>query len=522
MIRVREVKISFENNNDAFIKNKLNKLLKTDVISYEIVKKSIDARKELLFVYTFDVEVKNEREILKRNEKNIIEKPNEDYLFEITGKEKLKNRPVIVGAGPAGLFLAYILSENNYRPIVIERGEKIENRINTVEKFWKDNILNENSNVQFGEGGAGTFSDGKLNTLVRDKSNRNKKVFDIFVDCGAPKEIMYENKPHIGTDILRNVVINIRNKILEMGGEFRYNSKMTDIVIDDNKVKKIIINNNEELECDNLFLALGHSARDTFYLLNDKGLEMKAKPFAVGLRIMHRQEDINKCLYGKHYKDMPPASYKLTYNTKDGRGVYSFCMCPGGYVVNASSEKERLVVNGMSNYKRDSKIANSALVVSVTSKDFGENIFSGLEFQRELESKAYRLGNGNIPLQRYIDFANNKDTSNIKFEPAIKGNYCFSNLNKLLPDYIVNSIKEAMPSFKKQIDCYDDDDSLLMGIESRTSSPITIIRDDNGMSNIKGIYPVGEGAGYSGGITTSAMDGLKQAENFAKKYLPFN
>ena len=522
MIRVREVKISFENNNDAFIKNKLNKLLKTDVISYEIVKKSIDARKELLFVYTFDVEVKNEREILKRNEKNIIEKPSEDYLFEITGKEKLKNRPVIVGAGPAGLFLAYILSENNYRPIVIERGEKIENRINTVEKFWKDNILNENSNVQFGEGGAGTFSDGKLNTLVRDKFNRNKKVFDIFVDCGAPKEIMYENKPHIGTDILRNVVINIRNKILEMGGEFRYNSKMTDIVIDDNKVKKIIINNNEELECDNLFLALGHSARDTFYLLNDKGLEMKAKPFAVGLRIMHRQEDINKCLYGKHYKDMPPASYKLTYNTKDGRGVYSFCMCPGGYVVNASSEKERLVINGMSNYKRDSKIANSALVVSVTSKDFGENIFSGLEFQRELESKAYRLGNGNIPLQRYIDFVNNKDTSNIKFEPAIKGNYCFSNLNKLLPDYIVNSIREAMPSFKKQIDCYDDDDSLLMGIESRTSSPITIIRDDNGMSNIEGIYPVGEGAGYSGGITTSAMDGLKQAENFAKKYLPFN
>ena len=237
---------------------------------------------------------------------------------------------------------------------------------------------------------------------------------------------------------------------------------------------------------------------------------------------MHKQEDINKCLYGKHYKDMPPASYKLTYNTKDGRGVYSFCMCPGGYVVNASSEKERLVINGMSNYKRDSKIANSALVVSVTPKDFGEDLFSGLEFQRDLESRAYKLGNGNIPLQRYIDFINNKETTNIKYEPEIKGNYSFSNLNKLLPNYIVDSIKEAMPSFKKQIDCYDDDDSLLLGVESRTSSPITILRDDYGMSNIEGIYPVGEGAGYSGGITTSVMDGLKQAENFAKKYLPFN
>ena len=522
MIRVREVKIAIENNNDTFIKNKLKKIIKTEIISYEIVKKSIDARKDILYVYTFDVEVKNEKEILNRNEKNIIEKPNEEYIFEITGKEKLNNRPVIVGAGPAGLFLAYILSENNYRPIVIERGEKIEDRLNTVEKFWKDNILNENSNVQFGEGGAGTFSDGKLNTLVRDKFNRNKKVFDIFVECGAPKEIMYENKPHIGTDILRNVVVNIRNKIIDKGGEFRYNSKMTDIIISNNKVKKIIINDKEELECDNLFLALGHSSRDTFYLLNDKGLEMKSKPFAVGLRIMHKQEDINKCLYGKHYKDMPPASYKLTYNTKDGRGVYSFCMCPGGYVVNASSEKERLVINGMSNYKRDSKIANSALVVSVTPKDFGEDLFSGLEFQRDLESRAYKLGNGNIPLQRYIDFINNKETTNIKYEPEIKGNYSFSNLNKLLPNYIVDSIKEAMPSFKKQIDCYDDDDSLLLGVESRTSSPITILRDDYGMSNIEGIYPVGEGAGYSGGITTSAMDGLKQAENFAKKYLPFN
>jgi len=523
MIRVRDVKISIENNNDSFIKNKLKKVLKTDILSYQIVKKSIDARKELLFVYTFDVEIKNEKEVLKRNEKNIFKTPDEKYLFEIKGTENLNTRPIIVGAGPAGLFLGYILAENNYKPIIIERGEKIEDRINTVEKFWKDNVLNENSNVQFGEGGAGTFSDGKLNTLVRDKFNRNKKVFDIFVECGAPKEIMYENKPHIGTDVLRKVVVNIRNKIIEFGGEFRYNSLMTDIIINNNRVEKIKINEKEELTCDNLFLALGHSARETFYLLNEKGIEMKSKPFAIGVRIMHKQEDINKSLYGKYYKDMPPASYKLTYNTKEGRGVYSFCMCPGGYVVNASSEKNRLVINGMSNYKRDSEVANSALVVSVTSKDFGDNIFSGLEFQRKLEFKAYTLGNGYIPIQRYKDFVNDVDTISInKFKPAIKGGYSLSNLNKLLPNYVIDSIKEAMPSFKKQLSCFDDDDSLLLGIETRTSSPITIIRNEEGMSNIKGIYPVGEGAGYSGGIITSAMDGLKQAENFAKKYHPFD
>ena len=519
MIRVRNIKVSIDSNKD--LKVILEKKLNTKINNYKIVKRSLDARKEIMYVYTFDIDINNEEDYLsKNNNPDIFKTPQEDYIFEVTGTNPVTSRPIIVGTGPAGLFLGYMLSINGYKPILIERGEKIEDRVKTVEKFWKTNELNTESNVQFGEGGAGTFSDGKLNTLVKDKLFRMKKVFEIFVENGAPEEIMYDYKPHIGTDVLRTVVTNIRNKIINNGGEFRYNTKLTDIIIEDNKVKKIVVNDKEEIETDYLFLALGHSARDTFEMLNEKNISMKSKPFAVGLRIEHRQEDINKSLYKDNYNKLGPASYKLTYNTKDGRGVYSFCMCPGGYVVNASSEKNKLAINGMSNYKRDSEVANSALVVSVTPKDYGEDLFDGVRFQRELETKAYELGNGNIPVQKYIDFVNNKETSNFEFMPLTKGSYKSANLNNLLPSFIIDSIKEAMPSFKKQISCFDKDDSLLLGIESRTSSPITIIRDELGESNIKGIYPVGEGAGYSGGITTSAMDGLKQAENFVKKYIP--
>ena len=519
MIRVRNIKVSIDNNES--IDNILERKLKTKINSYKIVKESLDARKDIKYVYTFDIDIDNEYLFLKRNKStDIFKTPREEYEFNITGDIHVTTRPIIVGSGPAGLFLGYMLSKNGYNPIIIERGEKIEDRVKTVEKFWNSNELNTESNVQFGEGGAGTFSDGKLNTLVKDKLFRMKKVFEIFVECGAPEEIMYSYKPHIGTDVLRTVVTNIRNKIISFGGEFRYNTKLTDIIIKDNKVEGIVVNNNEEIKTDYLFLALGHSARDTFEVLHSKNIDMKSKPFAVGVRIEHRQEDINKSLYKEHYNKLGPASYKLTYNTSDGRGVYSFCMCPGGYVVNASSEKNRLAINGMSNYNRDSKVANSALVVSVTPKDYGEELFDGVRFQRELEEKAYELGNGKIPCQKYADFVNNKETSNFSFEPLVKGSYVGSNLNNLLPNFITESIKEAMPHFKKQIDCFDKDDSILLGIESRTSSPITIIRDEDGESNIKGIYPVGEGAGYSGGITTSAMDGLKQAENFVKKYRP--
>lgn len=517
MIRISNIKIDVLKDNKENIIKKLEKELKEKVIDYKIVKKSIDARKDIKYVYTFDVNVSNEEKVLKN--KNVIKTPKEEYKLEITGKNKLENRPVIIGTGPSGLFLGYMLSKYGYKPLLIERGEKIEDRVKTVESFWKDNNLNTESNVQFGEGGAGTFSDGKLNTLVKDKYYRMKKVFEIFVEAGAPEEILYDYKPHIGTDKLREVVINLRNKIISMGGEFRYSTKLTDLIIKNNKLEGIIVNDKEEIKTNSIFLGIGHSARDTYEMLRGHNLEMKSKPFAVGVRIEHKEEDINKCLYKDYYDKLGPASYKLTYNTSDGRGVYSFCMCPGGYVVNASSEKGRLAINGMSNYLRDSGISNSALVVSVTPKDYGEDLFDGVKFQRNLEEKTYKLGNGKIPVQKYKDFKNNKISTSFDYINT-KGDYKSCNLNDLLPTFIIKSIHEAMPNFKKQINCFDE--GVLLGIESRTSSPITILRDENGESNIKGIYPVGEGAGYSGGITTSAMDALKQVENFVKIFKPFN
>lgn len=518
MIRVSNIKIDIDNNNKEYIISKLEKKYKTKILNLKIVRKSIDARNGIKFVYSFDINTNNEEEILKYN-KDVIVTPNEDYFIKITGNKELKYRPVVVGLGPAGLFMAYYLAKLGYKPIVIERGEKMEDRIKTVNDFWDNNILNPNSNVLYGEGGAGTFSDGKLNSINKDKEHRIKKIYEIFVECRAPKEILYDYKPHIGSDKLREVIINLRNKIISMGAEIRYNTKLTDLKINNNKLEGIIVNNNEEIKTNNLFLAIGHSARDTFMMLYKNNLNMKSKPFAVGLRIEHREEDIDKSLYGKYYKKLNAAPYKLTYRTKDNYVVYSFCMCPGGYVVNTSNEKNMLVINGMSNYNRDSGISNSAIVVSVSQKDFGYDLFDGMNFQIELEKKAYELGNGKIPAQRYIDFKNNKISKSFKYINT-KGEYKSANLNNLLPKYLNDKIKEAMPHFKKQISCFEDDDAVLLGVESRTSSPITILRDENNESNIKGIYPVGEGAGYSGGITTSIVDGLKTIEKFTNIYKP--
>ena len=519
MIRLRQVKLSIDKGyNDLVLKvSKLLRIDKSSIKNIKYIKESIDARDKnnILYVYELDVECQNEDLILKKiKSKDIFKSTNSEYIFP--KNNNLDKKVVIVGSGPAGLFCSYVLAENGYKPIVIERGEKIEERVKSVEEFWTTNKLNINSNVQFGEGGAGTFSDGKLNTLIKDKRNLGKKVFSIFVENGAPEEIMYSSHPHIGTDKLREVIVNIRNKIISMGGEFRFNSKLTNIEIKNNKVKSIIVNDKEKMYCDNLVLAIGHSARDTFEMLLEKGLDMKAKPFAVGVRIEHPQEMISKSQYGENYKKLPPANYKLTYTTKDGRGVYSFCMCPGGYVVNASSEENRLVVNGMSNYKRDSKNANSALVVTVSPKDFGLNPLDGMNFQRKLESIAYKKGNGNIPVQLYKDFKDNKTTTKLEYDTCIKGKYTFSNLNEILPEYISNSLKEAIPNFGKKIKGYDRDDAILLGVESRTSSPVKMFRNEYGISNIEGIYPCGEGAGYAGGITTSAIDGIKVAEFIAK------
>lgn len=527
MIRVRQVKVSIEKKQN--LKKKIALLLKineSDILEYKIIKESVDARckNNILLIYEVDVLVKNETNVLKNiNSKDIFISPKEDFVFKISGTKEMKKRPVIVGSGPAGLFLAYFLSENGYNPIIVERGEKMEDRVKTVESFFETGILNTNSNVQFGEGGAGTFSDGKLNTMIKDKAFVGKRVFEIFVENGADFEIMYQSKPHIGTDKLRDVIINMRNKIISFGAEFRYNTCLTDIIIKNDKISGIVLNNSEILECENLFLAIGHSSRDTIEMLYNKGVNIISKPFAVGVRMMHPQEMINKWAYGEKMNSyLKNASYKLTYNTKEGRGVYSFCMCPGGYVVNASSELGGLVINGMSNHMRESGTANSAIVVSVTESDFGNHPLDGMNFQRNLEKVCYKQGNGKIPLQLYKDFKNNKVSSVLgKVTPTLKGDYIFKDINEILPKFISASIKEAMPHFDKIIPGYARDDAVICAVESRTSSPVRIKRDEHGETNIKGIYPLGEGAGYAGGITSSAIDGVKTALLFASIYRPF-
>ena len=523
MIRLRQLKVNVGSNDlDSLVARKL-KININDINDIKIVKKSIDSRHKpnIYYVYEVDVNVNNEDKLLNKIKSNdIFKTPIEEYKFNVTGTDKLNNRPIIVGSGPAGLFCAYMLSMYGYKPLIIERGSDVDTRIDKVNKFWKDNILDTECNVQFGEGGAGTFSDGKLNTLIKDKDFRMKKVFEIFVDNGAPKDIMYENKPHIGTDILVSMVKNIRNKIISNGGEFRFNTKLTNINYVDDKLNSIIVNDNEEIKCDSLVLAIGHSARDTFKMLYDNNILMQPKPFAVGIRIQHPQELINSNQYGTNYdKSLGNASYKLTHTCKNKRGVYTFCMCPGGYVVNSSSEEGMLAINGMSYHDRGSGTSNSAVIVTISPKDFGDKPLDGITYQRNLESITYKVGNGLIPVQTFKDFIDNKETKQLgSIKPMFKGNYKLANLNKIFPDYIIESLKEGILEFDKKIKGFASDEAILAAIESRTSSPVRIVRDDNLESSIKGIYPSGEGAGYAGGITSCAMDGVKVAEAIMSKY----
>ena len=525
MIRIGQIKINVNDDSIEQIKKKCAKKIRVDVndiVSIRIKSKSLDARNkpELYFVYTVDISINNEDEILKKSSlQDIIKTPVEEYKFSVVANTKINSRPIIVGTGPAGLFCGYLLAENGYNPILIERGESVENRVNTIEKFWETGELNVNSNVQFGEGGAGTFSDGKLVSQIKDSNFRKKKVFDTFVMCGADESITYESKPHIGTDKLRNIIINMRNKIIEMGGEFRYNTCLTNINISNNKLESIEVNNDEILKTETLVLAIGHSARDTFKMLYENKLNMKPKPFAVGIRIQHPQAIINKNQYGvSNHPMLGAASYKLTYKAKNGRGVYSFCMCPGGFVVNASSEKNLLAINGMSNNARNEENANSALIVTITPEDFGTNPLDGIEFQRKLEEKAYKIGNGLIPIQLYKDYKENRlSTSLGNIKPVFKGKYELSNINEVFPNYINESLVDAIEYFDKKIKGYASNDSIVAAVESRTSSPVRIERDEMGESNISGIYPCGEGAGYAGGITSAAIDGIKIAELVAQK-----
>lgn len=527
MIQIQQLKLPITHTKEE-LEHKILKTLKINkeqMHTYRITKQSLDARKkqEIHYTYTVEVDTLMDEKIIKRLHQNNIRLMQKTiYTFPDIGNTQLSHAPVIVGSGPAGLFCAYMLALAGYAPIVLERGKTINKRQKDVNLFWNTGKLNPESNVQFGEGGAGTFSDGKLNTLVKDTLGRNRKVLEIFIEHGAPKEISYEAKPHIGTDMLAEVIPAIRQKIIALGGSFLFESCMTDIRIENGKITGVEINHNDWLDTDVLVLAIGHSARDTFSMLLKHQIPMEAKSFAVGFRVEHLQEMLNHNQYGEAAAKLPPAAYKLTAKGLENRGVYSFCMCPGGYVVNASSEETRLAVNGMSYYKRDSANANSAIIVSVTPKDFhAEGPLAGMAFQRELEEKAYCFGNGAIPQQLYGDFKHQQMSHSYgSFSSITRGEREFAPLHRLFSKEINESFICGMEQFGQKIDGFRADDTILSGIESRTSSPVRIHRNASFQSEITGIYPCGEGAGYAGGIMSAAMDGIKIAEAIASEYMP--
>ena len=537
MIRINQVKLPVEHTSDALHK-KVQELLKyKGPMDVEIVKRSLDARKkpQLFYVYVVDVSVpeKEESKLLRRCHNNRIQKI-EPVKYEFPVKQyEGKVRPVIVGMGPAGLFCGYMLAKAGFRPVLLERGKCVEDRSRDVEAFWETGHLNTESNVQFGEGGAGTFSDGKLNTLIKDKYGRNKEVLRIFVKHGAPEEILYDYKPHIGTDILKKIVRSMREEIIALGGEVRFETRVTDLLIAGDRIKGLVLNGEEELPAEHVVLALGHSARDTFSMLHKQKVAMEAKPFAIGMRVEHPQELINLSQYGKKEAGaLGNAIYKLTAETSEKRGVYTFCMCPGGYVVNASSEERRLAVNGMSYSGRNSVNANSAVIITITPEDYGDSKdpLSGVAFQRKLEEKAYQIGNGKVPVERYGSFKRAilgtkaqeaPDGAEIigmeKFTPCIKGQWTEASVHEILPDALNRAFVEGMEAFGRKIRGFNGDEVFVEGIESRTSSPVRILRNELAQSiSAEGLYPCGEGAGYAGGITSAAMDGIFVAEQLAR------
>lgn len=522
-VRLENIKIRQDLSNDEVAKIAYTKfnIPQESITDYKIVKKSIDARdkNDIFYNYSIVVLLKENfkvSKLLKNKNASLIEQEQKQKTV-LHNALKAYNRPVIIGAGPAGLFCALTLIENGVKPIIVEQGKTVEERQKDVELFLKERILNTCSNVQFGEGGAGTFSDGKLTTNLHSPLCRD--VIDTFVKFGAPKEISYINKPHIGTDILRIIVKNIREKIKALGGEIFFNSQVTDFIIKDDKICGVEINHKEKFTASDVFLGIGHSARDTYELLYSKGISMEAKPFAIGVRIEHPQDLIDKAQYGEDYKSelLPVADYSLTYNNRQkGRSVYSFCMCPGGQVVAAASELGRVVVNGMSNYKRNSGIANSALLVNVTPDDFGHNVLDGIAFQRHYEEMAYICGGRNYhaPVQTVGDFLKDKvSDDNFLVEPTYKPGVKICNLRECLPDFTTQMLAEALPNFDKKIPGFAGEHVVMTGVEMRSSAPCRIIRNrQTYMSeNVKGLYPIGEGAGYAGGIMSAAVDGVNAA-----------
>ncbi len=517
MYRISQIKLALNEPKELLpkkIKKKLGNSIK--IKEYKIVKESIDARDkgDIRFVYTVDFDVEQGQDARKITlkpdpKKNLSIAPDMSYKAPEPGVRELKHRPVIAGFGPCGIFCALILAQQGYRPIVLERGKCVSERAEDVQNFWNGGALNTESNVQFGEGGAGTFSDGKLTTGIKDP--RIHKVLSEFVSAGAPDEILYKNKPHIGTDLLRDVVANIREEIICLGGEIRFSSKLVGIDAPSGKIKAIkaedvLTGESYTLETENLVLAIGHSARDTFRYAHELGIQMSAKPFSIGVRIEHPQKMVDEAQYGKT-KGLPPAEYKLSHRCENGRGVYTFCMCPGGEVIMSSSQEGGVVTNGMSNHKRDSGTANSGLLVDVRVSDFdSDNALAGVEFQEKYERLAYKNGGGRYAFPK---------TCWSKFRDGDKDAKAVIDS---LPSFAVESIREAMPYLGRKLKGFDDDNAVMKAVETRSSSPVRFFRDDNLQGSIKGLYPAGEGAGYAGGITSAACDGIKVAEKIIEEF----
>ena len=500
-----------------------------DLLSLSIFKRSFDARKKhaMLAIYALDIELKNEPAVLKkfRNDRHIGPTPDMAYRFVGQAPEPQTERPIVVGFGPCGIFAALVLAQMGFKPIVLERGKAVRERTKDTWGLWRKNTLNPESNVQFGEGGAGTFSDGKLYSQIKDPKHYGRKVLTEFVKAGAPEEILYVSKPHIGTFRLVGMVEAMRHEIESLGGEIRFEQRVTDVLIEDGHIRGVTLASGDTLRSNHVVLALGHSARDTFEMLHARGVYMEAKPFSIGFRIEHPQSLIDKARLGPNAGNpmLGAADYKLVHHAKNGRSVYSFCMCPGGTVVAAASEPNRVVTNGMSQYSRNERNANAGIVVGITPDDYPGGPLAGIELQRKLESQAFVLGGGNYeaPAQLVGDFLSCTPSTKLgAVEPSYKPGVHLTDLASALPDYAIEAIREALPAFDQQIKGFAMKDAVLTGVETRTSSPLRITRGSDYQSlNIKGLYQAGEGAGYAGGILSAGVDGIRVAEAVALSLL---